>query len=427
MNIRKILVPVAILTVAVVLYQTIIANPPQARRGGPPRTAQMSVEVVQIQPTQYQVMIDSFGTVRPRTESALVAQVGGQINFVSPQFRDGGFFEKGDVLVKIDDRDYQAEVKIAKAQLMNAKQALLEEQARSEQALVDWQRLGNGKKPNDLVLRKPQMESAKAQVLSAQASLEKADLRLERSQIVAPYAGRILTKKVDLGQVVSSNTPLADIYAVDYVEIRLPIKNIDLALVTLPEQYRDSDGSEASVPVRFQSDLMGAQSWDGEVLRTEGAIDSSAQQLHIVAQIANPYENQNGAPVKIGQYVTAQIQGKTLDDAMVIPNRAIYQGSYVYVVKDGVLLRKEIETRWQNTEEALIESGLAFGDNLVLTSLGQVSSGTPVHILGENSGGNMRADTRGKSKGKGKGKKGEKRRRAKDKQGSAERTSGAQL
>lgn len=413
MSKRKIMIPVAILALSAVAFQLIVNNPPQVRRGGPPRTAQMSVEAVEIKPTQYQVMIDSFGTVKPRTESALVAQVAGQINFVSDAFRDGGFFEKGDVLVTIDDRDYRAEMKIAESSLINAKQSLLEEQARVEQALVDWKRLGNGKEPSDLVLRKPQLESAKAQVLSAQAQLDKAQLKLERTQIVAPYAGRILKKKVDLGQVISNNSQLADIYAVDYVEIRLPIKNNDLALVNLPEEYRNSENGSNKVPVLFQSDLIGRQQWQGEVVRTEGAIDDNAQQLHIVAQIANPYQNSGAAPVKIGQYVTAQIQGKTIDDAMVIPNSAIYQGSYVYIVKDGVLLRKEIITRWQNSKDALIERGLEFGDKLVLTSLGQVSSGTPVHVLGEQGAGGQAI-----ASGKGQGKKGERRKRRQQQDGS---------
>ncbi len=383
MNTRKLLIPVAIIALTVVAYNVIVKNPPTAKRGGPPRTAQMSVETMDIVPQDYQVMVESFGTVKPRTQSVLVAQVAGEIRYVADDFRDGGFFEKGDVLVKVDDRDYLAEVKIAESSLINAQQNLLEEEARVEQALIDWQRLGNGKAPSDLVLRKPQLQTAKAQVLSAQAQLDKAKLKLERTTITAPFAGRILSKKVDIGQVVSTNTQLADIYAIDYVEVRLPIKNNDLALVNLPEQYRDSEGLSAKVPVIFESDLIGKQRWFGEVVRTEGAIDNSAQQLHIVAQIANPYQNTEVGPVKIGQYVTAKVEGKTIQNALVIPNSAIYQGSYVYVVAYGVLLRKEVTTRWQNSKDALIDSGLSVGDKLVLTSLGQVSSGTPVHVMGE--------------------------------------------
>ncbi|WP_417624418.1 efflux RND transporter periplasmic adaptor subunit, partial [Paremcibacter congregatus] len=305
------------------------------------------------------------------------------------KFRDGGFFEKGDILVRLDDRDYQAEVKIAQSTLMSARQALLEEQARAEQAREDWTRLGvAGEEANALVLRTPQLEAARARVLSAEAQLQKATLNLERTKIVAPYAGRILQKLVDVGQVVSGNSPLAEIYAVDYVEIRLPIKNRDLALLQLPEQYRDADTASAGAKVEFHSDLTTGQIWTGRLVRTEGAIDDKSRQLYAVAQITNPYAGQSRqkTPLKIGQYVTATIDGLHLRDALVIPNSAIYQGSYVYVVEDGLLKRREIETRWQNDEDSLVAAGLKAGERLVVTPLGRVSSGTPVVLASEGDG-----------------------------------------
>jgi RND family efflux transporter MFP subunit len=384
-KLKKWLTPVVIIVITGFGVSLIMKNPPESRRSRPAKSAQMTVEAKVLQPQRYEVLLDSFGTVKPRTQSALVAQVSGQINYVSSQFRDGGFFEKGDVLVKLDDRDYQAEVNIAQAGLMTAKQTLLEEEARVDQALDDWQRLGNGDKPGVLVLRKPQLAAAKAKVYSAQAQLVKARLAVERSQIVAPYAGRMLKKNVDLGQVVSPNSQLANIYAVDFVEIRLPVKNNDLALMNLPEEYSDISATDEGVSVSLHSDLIGKQSWQGKVVRTEGAIDDNAQQLYIVAQIADPFASGHDttSPIKIGQYVTAQIKGKQLDNAMVIPNSAIYQGSYVYIVDGGVLIRKDVKTRWKNNQDAIIQSGLKFGDQLVLTALGQVSSGTPVSVLGE--------------------------------------------
>ena len=108
---------------------------------------------------------------------------------------------------------------------------LSEEQARVAQAEQDWQRLGNSKQAPDLVLRKPQLMAAQATVYSAEAGFSKAaELALERSNIIAPYTGRVLSKSVDVGQVVSVGTELAEIYAVDYVEIRLPLKNKDSTL-----------------------------------------------------------------------------------------------------------------------------------------------------------------------------------------------------
>lgn len=324
----KIIIPAAVVVTALLIVFFIKSNPPEARRFGSAPKAAISVSVLEVVPQSYQVMIDSYGTVKPRTQSLLVAQASGQIIDVSDEFREGGFFEKGDVLLKLDDRDHQAEVKSAQANLLTAEQSLLEEKARGQQALTDWKRLGGSSQASSLVLREPQLAAAQAQVLSAQATLEKAELDLERTKVTAPYAGRILSRSVDLGQVVSNNTQLA---------------------------------------------------------RTEGAIDENAQQLYVVAKIDDPYKSteSNQYPIKIGQYIKAQIAGKTVQNALIIPNSTIYQGTYVYVVEGDVLKRKDVTFAWQNANQAMIKTGLKANDKLVITPLGQVSSGTKVSILGE--------------------------------------------
>ncbi|PCI62511.1 MAG: efflux transporter periplasmic adaptor subunit [Gammaproteobacteria bacterium] len=390
---KKYLKTFTIIAVTLVLVKLIVANPPKSQRGSAKSAPLMVVAIDKVSPQSYQVVLDSFGTVQPRTQSALVAQVSGQITSISNNFREGEFFKKGEILVSIDDRDYQAELKIAQAGVLNAEQALVEEKARVEQALKDWKRLGNGEKASALVLRKPQLAAAKAQLLSAQAKYEKAQLSLERTQIIAPYDGRILNKQVDVGQVVSSNTKLANIFATDIVEIRLPIHNSDLQFIDLPEQYRKSDHNEKlnleNNSVFFTSDLAPTQRWQGQLIRTAGSIDDKAQQLYVVAQIENPFKqnntdhNKHGISIKIGQYLDAKIQGKLLEHALVIPNTSIYQGSYVYIVEQGLLKRQEITIAWQNDQQALISSGLEFGQQLVLTSLGQISSGTKVEIVGQ--------------------------------------------
>ena len=385
---KKYLIPVGIIVLAIVIIALITANPPTSKRGKPMAVAAMAVETQVLNPQDYQVQVGSFGVVKPRTQSSLVTQASGQILSISPNFREGGFFEKGEVLVQLDDRDYQAEVKIAEAGLLLARQQLLEEQARTNQALADWQRLSNGREPTSLVLREPQLAAARAAMLSNQAKLEKANLALERTKIVAPFSGRILEKHVDIGRVVSTNGQLAIIYATDYVEIRLPINNSDLSLVELPEQ-----GKSEVATVTFESDLIGIQNWKGQLIRTEGAIDSSSQQLYVVAQIDEPFNYQSNQPIplKIGQYLTANIAGKKLDQVLVIPTKAIYQGTYVYVVNDGKLLRKEVTTLWQNSQDAVIKTGLNRGDELVITTLGLVSSGTPVTILAKTKPGDSPA------------------------------------
>ena len=377
----KKLTPIVILAVLIGLAWLVLRNPPQADRQEAPTGPQLTVDVLKLAREPYQVNLQSYGTVQPRTQSTLIAQVFGEITAINDSLRDGGFFEKGEILLNIDQRDYLANVKIAEATLLDAKQALAQEQARAAQALEDWNRLGNRGEAPPLVLRKPQLLAAEARVISADSALDKARLELERTNIVAPYAGRVLTKLVDQGQVVNKNSPLAEIYAVDLVEIRLPLRNRDLSFIDLPEDYRFGAEELIGGPqVTIRSELATGAEWQGRVVRTESAIDDRARQLHVVAQVDDPFGVQalGKTPLKIGQYVTAELAGRQLQDALVIPTQAIYQGGYVYVVVDGVLQRRDINVAWQNQQEALVAAGLDGGDLLVLTPLGQVTSGVRV-------------------------------------------------
>ena len=376
----KIFLPIIILGVLLLAAYITTKVPPKAERQKPSNTAAMTVETMTIAATPYTIQLQSYGTVKPRTRSMLVSQTSGQIVWVSPQYRDGGIFKAGDSLVRIDKRDYQADVKVAEATLLDAQQALAREQALSVQAREDWERIGNPGEAPDLVLRKPQLMAAKARVISGEASLAKSQLSLERTDIVAPFDGRILDKLIDLGQVVANNSQLAEIYANDYLEIRLPLRHSDLPYIDLPGDVYHSANSSATV--KIQSSLGKQHQWDAQLIRTESAIDENSQQLHVIAQIDNPFDTLgNKDPLKIGEYVTADISGVHIDEAIVIPNKTIYQGSYVYVVENGVLMRRDINIAWQNDNVAVIDSGLTPSELLVTTPLGQITSGTRVNTV----------------------------------------------
>jgi RND family efflux transporter MFP subunit len=357
---------------------------PSADKHQKPPTPVIAVETTTITPKKYQVMISSFGRIEPRTQGHLVAQVSGQIIEVSPNFCDGCFFGEREVLVTIDPRDYEIQVDIAAAELANAEVNYAEQQVLAEQAVKDRKTLRKKGAASDFALHIPQLAAAKSQIGAARAKLNKAKLDVERTQIRAPYYGRILTKSVDIGEVISANTSLASMYSTDLVEVTLPIKDSELPLINLPEPATSGKNGTSTRAKIINKLGDSEQSWQAVLVRTSGAIDEQSQQLSVTAQIDHPYagDKDGRRPLKIGQYVTAEIEGKTIPDAIVIPNAAIYQGSYVYLYKDGLLQRREVEIAWQNSTEALIRKGISAGEQLVLTPLGRVSSGTPVKKLG---------------------------------------------
>lgn len=383
-SLKKYRLTAAIAGVILLSLAAIHFSKPAAGKRPTPPVPQLNVQAQTLSSQAFTYQLTSFGVVKPRTQSLLQSQVSGEVVWLNGNFRDGGFFKRGEVLIKLDARDYQARLKTAQAAVLAAEQALIEEQARGEQAKQDWQRLGDNGTPSPLVLREPQLASAQAKLWSAQAELASAELALSRTEIKAPYDGRVLSKKVDLGQLASNNTQLAEIYATDYIEVRLPLKQRDLPFIRLPEHYQDQQVDGWQPDVQLQSTLFGdVQTWSGKIVRTESAIDSNAQQLYVVAQIDAPFAKQldGKTPLKIGQYVTAQITGNTVADQLVIPNKALYQNSYVFVVDNGKLARRDLQLAWQNDQASVVASGLQAGDVLVTSPLGQVVSGTAVSIV----------------------------------------------
>ncbi|MEL7024196.1 MAG: efflux RND transporter periplasmic adaptor subunit [Pseudomonadota bacterium] len=377
--VAKVLVPLLIIGGLIGVARVISANPPEAPRRGGAGGPALVVETVTLDPQDYDVRLQSYGTVQPRTQSQLVSQVSGQIMAINPAFREGGVFSRGDVLVRVDARDFAADVNIARASLLDAEQSLAEAQARAEQALVDWRALGNDGEPPALVARIPQLRAAEARVASAQATLTKAELSLERATIRAPFDGRVLTQLADVGQVVAPNTPLGEIYATDSVEVRLPLRDRDLPFVDLPTQRMQT--GDLGGEVVLTSTLGDNTTWNARLVRTEGAIDRNARQLHVIAQLIDGDSASGTTPITIGQYVTAEIEGKTIADALVVPNEVLSQGTYLFIVDDNLLNRRKVDVLWQNDTESIVAGGVSGGEQVVTTQLGQVTTGTRVQVL----------------------------------------------
>lgn len=379
----KIVLPLAVIAAASATAFVTVANRQQPERR-PPIIATPQVVVTTLEPSDYTVKVKSRGTVRPRTEGTLIPEVTGRVVELSANIRAGEFFEEGDLLLQIDPRDYEAGVTIARSDLAQARAALAEAQARADQARRDWERLGEKGEPDDLVLRKPQLSGARAAVASAQARLAQANLDLERTRILAPYAGRVLERNVDIGQFVSPGVVLARIYAVDYVEIRLPLTNRQLEFVSIPEAYRDDTlGRRAPGPPVRLTARIGSKTytWQGRIVRAEGSIDTQSRQVFVIAQVDNPYgKHPSGRPpLKVGQFVEAEIEGTTLRGVIVIPRSALRAGAEVLVVdRANKLQGRQIEVLWSDERNVIVASGLDAGERLVLTPLGAGMQGVEV-------------------------------------------------
>jgi len=374
----KAVLPIVIIFIAVVFAFQILQSKPDASTGHPRDVPLLAVESSLVKPQNFLVFISSFGTVQSTRRGEVHSLVSGQIQALSPSFKAGGHVSKGEVLLELDPSEYTVALQLAMSDLANAELALAEEEARSEQAQRDWRKQKDSVPSNNFALRIPHLKAAKARLSTAAAQLDLAELNLERTKVKSSYNGRIQQTYFDLGAVVSPSNKLADGYASDSVEVRLAIASKDMAFIQFPERQE----SAAERPEVFFSNNLPhpSEQWLGHLIRTEAAIDEISQQLYVVAEIKDPFVTKSkvNSVLKIGQYLEASIQGKHLGDVIVVPNRAIYQGAYVYVVEGGKISRRPIQVSWSDQQQSIVTEGLLAGDHLVMTLLGQVSTGTLV-------------------------------------------------
>ncbi len=380
----RILLPLVVLVAAGVVAVVMI-NAKPAVETQPPDVQPPLVRTQRVVLEDHPLTVTSQGTVSPRTESQLVPEVSGRVTWVSPSFATGGFFEAAATLLKIDPYDYEQAVIRAEADLARTRLRLAEEEAEAAVARKEWDELGRGD-ANALTLREPQLADARAAVAASEASLETAGRNLERTEIRAPYSGRLRHKQVDVGQFVTTGAPVASIYAVDYAEIRLPLPGDDLAYVDLPLDYRGSRGSRQGPPVTLRARFAGkVHEWTGSIVRTEGEIDPQSRMIHAVAQVRNPYargEDPDRPPLAVGMYVEAEIAGKTAERVAILPRAALRGADQVLIVDPEDRLRFRTVDLLRKTDTTIIvRAGVAADERICLSPLEAVSDGMRVRTI----------------------------------------------
>ena len=359
------------------------------------RAAVVSLDTVRI-------TVRSQGAVIPRTESALSAETDGQIVYVSPSFVPGGFFEKDELLVGLDPRDAELAVTRAAADTARFATALQIEQEEARLAQAEWRQLGSGA-PMPLVLREPQLAQARANLEASVAALQQAKLNLERTEIRAPYAGRVRKKNVDVGQFLRRGEALATIYAINYAEIRLPIPDEELAFFDTPMQFRGEAARAAGPRVVISAEFAGRRHrWDGTVVRMEGEIDPMSRMVYAVARVQNPYgrgANPDRPPLGIGMFVEAEILGRSYPGIAVLPRTAMHGENRIAVIDEENRLRfRNVDVLRVESNRVLILGGIETGERVCLSALETQVDGMEVRILESSSSGSVVQEAEGTGK-----------------------------
>ncbi|MEZ5449969.1 MAG: HlyD family efflux transporter periplasmic adaptor subunit [Thiolinea sp.] len=484
------------------------------------------VEVQSVTPQNYTVNVKTSGIVKARTQSSLVTEVAGKVLEISPNFRPGGYFAKGDLLLKLDDTNYQDAINIAKSNIAANAAALaqLDQEEKNnltnlqlaEKSLLTVQKnlqlaqqnIGNIKRKDapiqknsgliqqNLILAKKnlalgqrnlalakkelertrdlakrrlialnQVEAQEQKVLqleqsvlqqqqnivqqeqqltqqdqslaqqdqnvlqqqqqvlqqeqavnqqmqtvanlrgqlaifdskrkSLQANNELTRTQLlqqernrERTHIVAPYNGRMLEQRVDVGQYLSPNSVLGVIYATDYVEVDMPLTLEQFSLLDMQESFLGEGNPTQQQPEVIFTLPFGAeqQTWKGKITGTRATLNEQSRQITVVARIDNPFEQQAGqsTSLKIGQYLNASITGKTFNNVYVLPPSAIRQNREVLLMKDNKVNIKPVQVAWSAEQEIVVQTDTPLEPpSVIITPLGQATEGMAVALPGQ--------------------------------------------
>ena len=328
--ILKLIIPVVFIVLAFMFVKILISQKkPNLSRV--PDVIAPQVDIIAVDQKDHQPPILSYGTVQSYFETTLTPQVSGQITEVAEEFRVGNMVNKGALLARIDDTDYTAVLAQESSNLSTAKRTLVEEEIKAKQAAQDWQASGrNLNSAADFVLRKPQLEAARANIQSAMATEAKAKADIQRTMIRAPYDAVVLERMASLGNYANQQQPLGKLVATERVEVRLPLTADQAVLVDLPGLHQKNS---ARLAVTLTSATKAGAEWQGQLMRTEPSVDPKNQVTYVIAEVEGPYQAKP-EPLVVGTFVNARIPGRVIPDSYKIPEAALVNDAYVWVVSN---------------------------------------------------------------------------------------------
>jgi RND family efflux transporter MFP subunit len=400
----KVWVPIAILG-AGVLAVLVVKMMGSSVDATPQQVTARLVSVIEAQPRDIQFSVFAQGTVVPRTESDLIPQVAGEVIWVSPTLVSGGFFEEGDPLIRIDPSDHRVELEAARAvvartksEFARAKTEIARQRSLAEQGVASQARIDDAENA---------FRVTEAELREETAKLARAERDLERTEIRAPYQGRVRSERVDVGQFVSRGASIGRLYATDYAEVRLPLPDRELRYLDIPFDFSgevapsDSDRGDVFSPggdrvepsvgpsVTLRAEFAGEpRTWIGRIVRTEGEIDAKSRMVHLVARVEDPYGQtgaRGSAPLAVGLFVEAEIRGRRAEGVYVLPRTALRADDgddRVYIVDDGDRLRfRDVEVLRNQRDDVIIGAGLEPGDRVCVSPMAAAVNGMAVRAV----------------------------------------------
>lgn len=382
----KVVLPLACVAGAVVIAVVLVKTGPKAERVKPPQQArQVRVETVRRENSP--TTVSALGTVIAAKQITMNPEVTGLITAMAPEVIPGGLIEKGQNLISIDRRDYETAVKQQESNLARAQLALQLEKGNQVVAAQEYEMLAEiiDESEKELVLRKPYLDQAVADIASSESALAKAKLDVQRCDLTAPFNAIIQDKYVDVGAHVSQGTALLSLIGTDefWIEVKVPVDQLKWMKVP---QTGEAEG--ASVKVYNPSVWSEGVSRQGTVIRLLAQLEEKGRRAQLLVSVKDPLclNCQAGPQPKllIGSYVAVEIEGRMLESVIAVKRDYLHDGNSVWVMNEENKLEiRPVKTIFRDADFVYITDGLEEGEQLITSDISAPVTGMLLRLEGQ--------------------------------------------
>jgi len=350
----RFVLPVLILAASVLIMWGLLSlksDPPRR----PPELHTKVVETTVVQRGMVPTQITAYGRVVSSQPVTLVSEVSGVLQSGTTAFKPGQSFSKGDLLVKVDDRQARLNLSSTMSDLMSALASVLPEiKVDFPGEYQKWHDFFNslnfGEKINPLPETgepKVKLFLSRFQVYKLYFAVKNLEIILDKHHFVAPFDGSIVSAALQVGSTARNGALLGEIISLDKMEVSVPL------------DVKDLEWIDRTQPVLFSSSELAGQ-WSGKIIRVGSAIDSRTQTISMTVLMAD----QSGSELADGVFLEAVMNGLPIEDAQAIPPKAIYRDRFVYLIVDGKLDRRAVEIIRREPDRVVIRGGIENGDML---------------------------------------------------------------
>jgi membrane fusion protein, multidrug efflux system len=326
------------------------------------------LEVITAKREDFFPTVSTQAVVESRYNINLKSQVTGQVVYISPKFLTGGYFDTNEVIMRIDPSDYELALVQAEVNVARAEQTLSVEREQADLARQDWDKYGEGE-ATELVLRIPQLREAEAGLKGAQANYDAQNIKLERTNVKAPFPLMISEKQVDLGQIVGNNQDLAGVFGTEEAEIRMPLsqKQMDLLSVNRVGVLPEEEVLTVKVRDLTRQDQV---AWEAKILRIESNIDRKSRVYYAIGTVMDPMNlsgEKETPPLLPGVFVDLEVQGPKIGSVFRVPVKAMRDDNNIFIYKDEQLITKTVEVLHRDQKTITITSGIDVGETITIS------------------------------------------------------------